>query len=139
MAAISITPANVELISNVKLQRVQYGEAVTAGQAVYLKTSDNKHWKADNSTATLANVSGIAMIGGAADSYGYIITPSANGSIVDIGGTVTVGLAYYLGSTAGAIEPKADMSSNDYVTALCIGYTSTNVMINIRATGIQVP
>lgn len=110
------------------------GEAITAGQAVYLKSSDGLLWKAqaDGSAAEGAAV-GIALNGGAA---GQPIKYQYAGDIT-IGATVAVGILYCVSAAAGGICPSADLASSDYVTLLGIGKTAAIITMGLNAFGIE--
>lgn len=136
MTAVAITDANVQQISSDEGTKVQYGETMTPGDVAYKSSADNKYYLAANNDSAKQNASVIVLTGGEADSYGYVI--GTKGAEVDIGGTVTVGTAYYLG-TGGAIVPVGDLSSTNYVTLIGFGKTSTNLLLSFHATGVQVP
>lgn len=79
------------------------GEAITAGQAIYVKNSDGKLYKTD---ADLSNEATFSFIGfalntvGAADLTVYLALP---GKIVTGLSGLTIGAYYHLSNTAGAI------------------------------------
>lgn len=136
MADITVTPADVELIDNVAGVKVQFGEAVTAGEAVYLNSGDNKYYLADASDSAKDAVAGVAISGGSADSYGYIV--STDGTTIDIGGTTAAGTIYVLSaSAAGAIAPDTDLSTGDYVSVIGVGSGSNQIVLGINNSGIQ--
>ncbi len=115
MAAITVTPANVNPGSDAQTRKVQFGEAVTAGQPVYLKSSDGKYWLADADAGSAeADVVGIALTGGAADEWGII---QLDGDI-DIGAPTARGEIYVLGATPGSIHPADDLAAGWYPVVL---------------------
>ncbi len=79
------------------------GEAITAGQAIYVKNSDGKLYKTD---ADLSNEATFSFIGfalntvGAADLTVYLALP---GKIVTGLSGLTIGAYYFLSNTAGAV------------------------------------
>ena len=131
MADVTIAAA-VETASDTVISNVQYGEAVSIGEAVYLKASDAKYWLAVNTAEASAAVKGIALTGNAADGYGVIAT----GGGVEIG-TVAVGEIYTAASTAGAIHPDTDLATTEFVSQIGIGKTAAILQIGINNTGIQ--
>ena len=135
MADLSQTAANVGLTndagSQIDASKV-YGEAVTQGNAVYLKTSDNKYWKADADAAATASADGIALTPGAADEYGVVCTEG----YVDLGATLTVGETYVVSTTAGGIAPIADLGSGDYTTILGVATAADTLELNIYVSGV---
>jgi hypothetical protein len=52
---------------------------------------------------------------------------------------MTVGTTYLVSRTAGGIMPDADRTTGDYVTVLGTAATTTQLDLNIKATGIAVP
>ncbi len=132
MADVTITVANVSLRASPSASVVQVGEAVTAGQPVYLKASDSKHWLADANDSAMATVVGIAMTPASADEYTYMVTAGT----IDIGGTTVKGTTYILSATAGGIAPVADLASGMYATTLGVASDTTGtVVLSINATG----
>ena len=116
---------------------VLYGATISAGQPVYLDSSDGKYKLADaDASETTAQVQGIAMTPGVDDGYGVI---AIGGNIILVGTTMTVGDSYLASATAGGIMPEGDLASDDYVTHLGVAATATQLNLNIKATGIQVP
>lgn len=111
------------------------GEAVTAGQVLYLKASDVKFWKAhcETSAATAAAV-GFALQAASANQPIRVMTSGT----VTIGATVAVGKPYYL-STAGLIAPVDDLATADWVTHLGIATTTTKLAVRIQVSGVQKP
>lgn len=121
--------------SNTVTRVVQYGGTVSAGQPV--AKSSGKYVAADaNASSTLATAEGIALTPGVADGYGVV---AFNGGIILVGATMTVGTTYLASRTAGGIMPDADRTTGDYVTILGTASTTTQLDLNIKATGVQVP
>lgn len=136
MADLTITAANVVKGSGaiVDTSRVA-GETITAGQAVYLKSSDSKWYKAQSDgTSAEAEASGVALNGASA---GQPVAVQTAGTIT-IGATVAVGAVYVVSNTAGGIAPLADLSSTNYLTVFGYGATTLTILMDINATGIQV-
>ncbi len=111
MADLTVTAASVVNVSAQSVSAVA-GEAITAGQAVYLKSSDGKLWKAQcDGTAEEGSPVGVALNGGAA---GQPIVYATNGPIV-IGATTATTTTYVLSATAGGICPQADLVSTNRI------------------------
>jgi hypothetical protein len=122
MADLSITAANVRPGSDAIIRLVQFGENVTAGQVVYLKSSDSKYWKADANAGSSAEVAvGIALTGGSTDGYGVIQT----GGTIIIGATTVKGEIYVLSATAGGIAPCTDLTTGWYPVFLFMATDTT--------------
>lgn len=137
MANLSITAASVFPGSNAVKEYGVFGEAVTAGQLVYKKAADGKYWLSDSNSATaeVRGVSGVALVGGAANQQAVVQT---GGNILP-GATVVVGETYYLGETPGAIQPRADVGSGEYVTKVGFGISTTTIKLGIESSGVAVP
>lgn len=131
-ADLTITATSVTTSATPKVKNA--GETITAGQAVYVKASDGKLYKAQaDGTAEEATAAGIALNGGAVDQP---IAYQDTGDIT-IGATVAVGTLYVVSATAGGIAPWADLSSTNRVTLLGIGKTTGVITLDINAYGIQ--
>lgn len=137
MAIISKTPADVRVISDVQGRRVIFGEAVSPGDPVYLKSSDSKHYKCVNTALESSRCRGISISYGEDGTYGYIVSDA--GTVVDVGGTATQGTVFVVSSTAGEIEPDVDLATTEYITILGVGNSSSQLQLNINITGIQHP
>ena len=133
MADVTITPASVSLRASPSGSVVQVGEAVAAGQALYLKAADSKYWLADGNVGVAeAAVIGIAMVPAAADEYTYMVTAGT----IDIGGTTAVGVTYILSATPGGIAPESDFVTTWYKTRIGDATTTGGVIVlAIKATG----
>jgi len=135
MADLSITAANVVATAGEATTRsVTAGATITAGQIVYLDSSNEAQLAHCETSATTADVEGIALNGAANDQPLQIATAGQ----LDIGGTLTVGTIYVL-SAAGAICPAADLATDDYVTIIGVADAADNLVLAIKASGVQVP
>lgn len=133
MSALSITAASVVPGSDANIIYGTAGETITAGMPVYKATSTGKYMKSDTNagTAEARSVVGIALTG---SSLGQPIAVQTSGSVT-IGATLTAGVAYYLGGTAGTIVPVADLTTGDYPVSLGIATSTTVLKINITSSG----
>lgn len=135
MADISITAANVAIgtTGTPETGTGTAGETITAGQPVYLKSSDSRLWKADCNVSTAeAEVVGVALHGSLA---GQPLKYQKSGEIT-IGATIAAAETYILSATAGGIAPVADLASSSYLTRIGYGKTTAIMVLDIRATGI---
>lgn len=112
------------------------GEAITAGQAVYLKSADTRLWKAQcDGTTEEGTPVGIALNGGSA---GQTITYASLGEI-NIGATTVKTTTYVLSATAGGVAPQADLTSTNKIVRL--GYAKDltgGFIVDIKPTGVAV-
>lgn len=133
MAALSGITA-VRPTANTISEKVVYGATVGIGVPVYFDSSDSEYKIADaNASATTAAAKGIAITPGIDAGYGYI---AKGGSIILVGTTMAVGETYYVGPTAGEIIPDADLTTGDRVTRIGTASTTTQLDLDIQATGI---
>lgn len=109
------------------------GEAVTAGQTLYLATANNRLYKADADTQAKANVKGIALEGAAA---GQPVSVQTRGTLtLGAGAAPPVGTVYWLSSTAGGICPFVDLDAGGmYGTYLGTAGASNTLILGIHVT-----
>ena len=134
MADLTITAASVLPGSNAKKKTGTAGASITAGQTVYLDSSDNKYklFDADSATAAARELAGIALNNAA---NGQPLTVQYEGDIT-IGATVVAGVTYVGSDTAGGIMPTADVETGDYVTVIGIGISTTQIRMKLIASGV---
>lgn len=133
MADITVTAANVAVgASTLRTKIVQFGEAVTQGQVLYLSTSDSKYYKCDADAAASAIAECIALTPGSTNGYGLVaIAATEPGkALVNLGATLAVGTVYAVSTTAGGIAPIADLASGDYITTL--GVATTTALLDFQ-------
>lgn len=133
MANLALTAALVVPDENYSYEEALAGEAITRGQAVYLKTSDSRWWVAhcETSLAT-SQAKGIALQDVAAGQPLRVQT----GGTITIGATVAIGTVYLL-STAGLIMPHGDIATADWITILGVGSTAAKIKLGINISGVQ--
>lgn len=139
MADISVTAANVQIVTSgthpTQIKTGTAGGTITAGQPLYLNTSDQLV-AARADAASTDEVVGIALNGGSA---GQKIHYAVGGDIT-IGATVVLGMAYYLSAgAAGGIAPHADLTTGNYVSFLGIAITTAIIRLAIMNAGVAKP
>lgn len=121
MADLSITATEVQPGTGMLKKTGTAGETVTAGQPVYVDTSDSNKLKlADtNSSLTTATAVGIALHGA---SDGQPLDYATSGKIT-LGASASIleGEVYLVSGTAGGIMPYGDLAVSDYTCILGIG------------------
>lgn len=133
MADLSQTAANVAMGgSTTKITRVIAGEAITQGNAVYLKTSDSKYYKTDADVLATSLAAGIALTPASTDGYFVMATEG----LVNLGATLTVGLEYYCSTNAGAICPIGDLTTGDFPTRLGFATSASLIDLKIFSAGV---
>ncbi len=128
--ALSITAANVSLVSGPHDSDQIAGEAFIAGAVVYQKSTDFKWYKAQSDgTAEEAGSVDLGIALATADAAGARITIAKTGAIVALG-TSTAGTFYAISRTAGSIIPVADLASTDKATMVGLGIGTNQMLIN---------
>lgn len=144
MADLAITDTSVARgTTDVTVDRqYDFGETVTAGQAVCLKSvtvndrTVNRVYKAQcDGTAEEKLVYGVALHGGSAGQPAAVQTAGE----ITIGATAAVTTEYVLSATAGGIAPHADLVTGNTYSRIGYGYTAAKLYIDILNTGLAVP
>jgi hypothetical protein len=134
MADLSITAANVVAGSDAVRESGTAGATITAGQAVYLDTTDMKYKLADsNGAAALRVPNGIALHG-AANNQPIVLQKDGD---LTIGATMVAGVAYYLSDTPGGICPVADLASGEYPCIVGIAKSTSVLSVHIQPSGVS--
>ncbi len=136
MADIAITATSVAAGANSVVVNGVAGAAITAGQVVYLDSSDNrlKLADADSATAAVRSPYGIALNGAA---IGQPVGVLRSGAIT-IGATLTAGTDYWLSKTAGGICPRADVTGTGTYPTIVGVATSTSVLdVRFHESGVS--
>ena len=133
MADLSITAASFVPGANAKYRQGVAGETVTQGHPLYLRTSDNRLYKADaDASAEAALVVGIAANAGSA---GQVIDYVYEDDDLTVGATMTMANVYVTSGTAGGIAPFADFANGDYLTVLLVPKSTTKAVLKLVAAG----
>jgi hypothetical protein len=139
MADLVIVDTDVERAGNTGTYRaVQFGEAITAGQAVYQSSVDQKFYLTDSNDSAKPSNTGqaaIAVSTGEVDQQGVVARGNA---VIDLGpSTMTAGEIYVLSSAnLGGIAPSGDLGTGAELTI--VGYAQSDALLNLtlNATGI---
>lgn len=130
MADISITAASVAKSANGSTTQGTAGATITAGQALYIDTTDaNKLKLADSDGTSPANiVAGIALHAALA---GQPITYLTSDPAFTFGGTVLAGDTIWLSDTPGGVTKTfGDLEAGD--TIVVLGVMTTTAVMNFR-------
>lgn len=105
------------------------GETLVANDWVYIKASDGKVYKADNTTGEKATIFGVVKIGGVLDETVFV---QQSGVFITSG--LTAGSMYYLSGTGGAITATTPTMISGSVVPVQVGVaaTTTALVINIK-------
>ena len=130
MAAITITASDLALEDSLaKIEIVQYGEAVTPGQSLYLN-ADGKYYLADADAAATADASRIALTYGAADEWGVALQEGN----LQMGTILSSGSTYHASPTPGGIGPFSDLGSGDTNTIIGTATSTSVLQVKFNAT-----
>jgi hypothetical protein len=111
------------------------GEAINAGEFVYLDPSDGKARKAEcDATVDKAKVAGIAVNSAVA---GQPISYVASGEVTVNAAFLSVGLLLVLSPTAGKCMDVGDLVNTQYVTVIGWSTAADKLKVNLAHSGIQ--
>lgn len=124
MADLTITAASVIPSTGARVVTGTAGETITAGMAVYFKSSDKRYYKAQNDgTSAEATAVGVATSGASAGQSLFV----QKEGLLTIGATTAVGVTYCVSANAGGICPDADVGSAKYKRLVAVGYSTTQI------------
>lgn len=134
MAALTITAANIIKGTGSQIATNIAGETITAGMAVYIKSADNKIYKADaNLSAEASGAVGVSLHAALANQP---IVYQVGGPL-SFGAILTAGIIYVVGATtAGDINPSTDLATGWYTNVLGYALTTSSMQIQPINTGV---
>lgn len=121
-----ITASNVVPQTGATIKTVTAGEAIVAGQTIYIKSTDGKAYKSDNDDATARNCNGVAC--NSAPVAGQPVSYVEAGPIA-LGAVLTAGTPYYISDTAGGMCVHGDLSTPQRV--IFLGHAISTSVLNI--------
>jgi hypothetical protein len=108
------------------------GATITAGQVVYLDTTNNTYKLADNNDSVATAVAaGVALHGATAGQPLRIQTAGA--VTIGAGAAPVAGMVYMLSATPGGIAPHADLTTGNRATILGVGRASGAIQLRLFA------
>lgn len=134
MADLSITATQVLGVGSYTSQVHDAGAAITAGQALYLDSSNDWQLADANVSATEAAAIGIALNGGGVGQPVKAITAGCVN--LGAGAAAAAGEVYVVSATAGSIAADGDIGTGLYKTILGVGIGSNQVQLSINASGV---
>lgn len=132
MADLSINSALVVGGTNSTRDTGTAGEAITAGQSIYLDATTNKWMISDNNGTGTRTVHGISLNGA---SLNQPVSIHKSGDIT-IGATLVAGTDYWLSGTAGGICPRADLVAGMDAIQIGIAKSTTVLSVDIQDPGV---
>ena len=138
MPDLTITPANVINTGKAPTKTGIAGEALTAGQTVYVKSADGKIYKAQcDATPEEADCAGITLNGASLNQPVEYVDAGA----IDLGATTTTAktTTYMVSATAGGICPQADLIATQRIVQVGYATNTTGSFVVRRVnTGVTV-
>lgn len=130
MAAVTMTPANVRIVSGTPKTGLIGGATLDAGIFVYADSSAAGKLKAGGvSTTALSTIVGM-LVGPTTDGEPAIL--AADGDVIT-GGTFAKETWYCVGAS-GVIQPVADLTTGNIITYLGYGLGTGYLKISIHVT-----
>ena len=136
MSTYSIAPAGVVYESK-SVAIVVAGEALDAGEVIYIDSTTGKAMKAvNNDTAPKAEVVGLVVNSADADQpVAYVASGEVEvGVVLPASGHLLV-----LSSTAGALADSGDLTTGQHVTLIGWSTATNKLKLNIVKTGVTAP
>lgn len=136
MADIAVTAASVLKASNATVARGVAGATITAGQPLYMDSTDSNKLKlADaNASDATATVVGISLHGASSGQPIEYIT----GGNLTFNAVLTSGVIYVTSATAGGIAPSADLVTGWRTSILGVATSTTNMYLSVFPSGATV-
>lgn len=129
MTDITITAANVSLISGPTLDGQVAGGVITTGQPVYLSDAGTWLRAQGDGTAVEAGSNNLGIALASAAAAGAKLSIAVDGAIVSYGPVLTAGLFYIISDNAGGLCPSADAGSGDKVTLVGLAISTSQLRI----------
>lgn len=133
MADVTITASAVLAGTGAVKEQGVAGEAFDAGDFLYKDATTSKWMKADNTTATKAAASGVALTTAAVAEAPCVVQTSG---AITLGSVLTKGEVYVIGAGAGNISPAADNGSAEFCTIAGIAASATSLILGFLASGV---
>lgn len=132
MAALTLDPTAV--LGSVNGEPLPAGEDIDAGEVVYKL---NNTWRLAQCDDTAAKSVARAIALNSAKT-GQTCEAMKTGTLT-ADAVFTKGVVYVLDGTDGKMCPSADLASDDYVTIIGVGASTTTLLLGINATQILKP
>ena len=134
MADIAVTASSVAPGTGANVKHGIAGEAITAGEPIYIDTTDGNEVKLADANASEATAvcKGIALNDAASGQY---VTYAESGKVT-FNAVLAAGKVYVVSATPGGIAPVADLATGWRTTILGVAESTTSLVLGIRAYGI---
>jgi hypothetical protein len=132
MADIVVVAANVAPAASSITKNGIAGEAITAGDSLFIATDGQLELAEKDLTAADAACVGVALNDAAGTQpVQYVVSGDVN-----MGAILTVGQTYIVGAGPGGIAPEADAAVGNFTTVIGIATTTSNLKLGILQSGV---
>lgn len=132
MADLVVVAANVKPGSDAVTKRGIAGEAISAGESIFIATDGELELcEKDQAVADAACV-GVALN----DAAALQPVEYARSGTVDMGAILAIGQTYIVGAGPGALAPEADAAAGEFTTVVGIATTANLLKLGILQSGV---
>lgn len=132
MTDITVVAANVKPAASTITKKGIAGEAITAGDSVFVAADGGIELCENDQTVIEAACRGVALNDAAVDQpIEYAISGDVN-----MGAIMTIGSVLIVGAAAGGIAPEVDAVSGEFVTVIGVATTTSNLKLGILQSGV---
>lgn len=129
MADYTITPANVHIYEGARFSAGKFGSTMVAGKVVVFNAVESE-WVLADANAEYGDQAklGVVLVGAAEDGYGVVVTEGP----MDLGTTLTAGVAVIASTTAGGAAPASDWAGYSGAHQYHIGYATSAATLVVK-------
>ncbi len=132
MADLSVVAANVKPGSDAVTRRGIAGEAITAGDSLFIATDGELELCENDQAAADAACVGVALNDAAAlQPVEYAVTGT-----IDMGAILAIGQTYIVGAAPGGLAPESDATTGEFTTVVGIATTTNILKLGILQSGV---
>ncbi len=132
MTDLSVVAANVQPGASAVTKRGIAGEAITAGQSLFIATDGELELCENDQAVADAACVGVSLNDAAAGQpIEYAITGEVN-----MGAIMTIGETYVVGAAPGGIAPETDVIASEFLTVIGVATTTSNLKMGILQSGV---
>lgn len=132
MADLTVVAENVKPGSDAVTKRGIAGEAISAGDSVFVATDGGIELCEKDQAAADAACRGVALNDAAVDQP---IEYAVSGS-VDMGAILSIGQTYIVGAAPGGLAPESDAAAGNFTTVVGIATTGNLLKLGILQSGV---
>ncbi len=132
MTDISVTASSVKPTASTVTKKGIAGEAIDAGQSVFVATDGGIELCENDQAAADAACKGVALNDAAADQP---IEYAVSGDLT-FNAVIAAGQVYIVGAAPGGIAPEVDAVAGEFVTVIGVGTSTTNLKLGLLQSGV---